>query len=106
MTTPTDDRPDLLTVVATMRAEQGRTDDLRAALVALLAPTQAEAGCVNYDLQQSVEDPAEFAFHENWESAQHLDDHLGAPHLTAFAARTGDLLDGPLVIRRMHRVTA
>ncbi len=104
MTTPTDTRPELLTVVATMRAKAGREEALRAVLHALVQPTAQEAGYVDDDLHQSVEDPAEFAVYQNWESAAHLDAHLAAPHLTAFAAMTGELLDGPLVVRRMRRV--
>ena len=67
--------------------------------------TLAEDGCVTYDLHQGTEDPDFFTFYENWESASKLDAHLGAPHLTAFAARLGDLLDeGGLTINRVQRV--
>ena len=40
MTTPTDDRPELLTVIANMRAEPGREDELRTRLEALIEPTR------------------------------------------------------------------
>jgi len=104
MTTPTDERRDLLTVVATMRAQAGKEDALRDALISLVEPTTQEKGYVNYDLHQSIEDPAEFAFYENWESPEALDDHLAAPHLVDFVGKTPDLLDGPLVVRRMRRL--
>ena len=105
MSTPTDDRRDLLTVIAYMRAKPGREDDLRAALEALIAPTAAEDGYVNYDLHQGVEDPGVFFFYENWESAGHLDAHLGQPHLVDFAGKTQDLLDeGGLTITRLRRI--
>ncbi|PWJ53526.1 Quinol monooxygenase YgiN [Quadrisphaera granulorum] len=104
MTTPTDERRDLLTVVATMRARAGKEEELREALEALVEPTSHEAGYVNYDLHQNLEDPAEFAFYENWESPDHLDAHLAAPHLVEFVEKIPDLLDGPLVVRRMRRI--
>lgn len=104
MTTPTDDRPDLLTVIATMRARPGKEDALRDALVALVEPTSREDGFVTYDLHQGTEDPAEFAFYENWESGAALDAHLANDHLVAFVAQMDDLLDGPLVVRRMRRI--
>ena len=47
MPTPTDDRRDLLTVIADMRAAPGLRDELRAALEALEAltePTSKENG--------------------------------------------------------------
>lgn len=68
MTTPTDDRPELLTVIAHMRAKPGQEQALRDALLALIAPTQAEDGYVNYDLHESVEEPGLFYFYENWET--------------------------------------
>jgi len=58
VTTPTDSRRDLLTVIASMRARSGKEQELREALEALIEPTKQEAGYVNYDLHQGVEDPA------------------------------------------------
>ena len=104
MPTPTDDRRDLLTVIAHMRAKPGREQDLRDALTALVEPTSKEAGYVNYDLHQAVEDPAVFFFYENWESPEALDAHLAAPHLEQFVGVMDDLLDGGLHITRLRRI--
>ena len=104
MSTPTDTNRNLLTVIANMRAKPGKTDELRAALEALVEPTSREAGYVTYDLHQSVTDPAVFYFYENWESGEHLDAHLDTPHLRDFAARIDDLLDGGLTIERLRRI--
>jgi quinol monooxygenase YgiN len=65
-----------LTVVAMLKAKPGKDATLKQALLALIAPTRKEPGCVNYDLHQSADDPMCFLFHENWTSKQHLDDHL------------------------------
>ena len=105
MPTPTDDRRDLLTVIAHMRAAPGKRDELRAALEALVEPTSKEQGCVNYDLHQVIEDPDRFFFYENWESDADLDAHLDAPHLRDFAARIPELLDDSgLSVNRVRRV--
>lgn len=105
MPTPTDDRRDLLTVVAYMKAAPGKEDELRSSLEALIAPTSAEHGYVNYDLHQNVEDPGQFVFYENWESAEALDAHLGTPHLVDFAERMGGMLDeNGLTILRLRRI--
>ena len=105
MPTPTDDRRDLLTVIAYMRAAPGKRDELRAALEALVEPTSREKGYVNYDLHQGIEDPDRFFFYENWESGTHLDAHLDAPHLRDFAARIPELLDDSgLSVNRVRRV--
>jgi quinol monooxygenase YgiN len=103
--TPTDDRRDLLTVIAFMRAAPGKRDELRAALEALVEPTSQEEGYVDYDLHQSTEDPDRFFFYENWESDPHLDAHLDAPHLRDFAARIPELLDdNGLSVNRVRRI--
>jgi quinol monooxygenase YgiN len=105
MTTPTDDDPNLLTVIASMKAAPGNVDELRSALTSLVEPTLQEEGCVNYDLHESVEEPGVFFFYENWDSAEHLDAHLSAPHLAEFADKIGDLLDeSGLSINRLRRI--
>ena len=105
MPTPTDDRRDLLTVVARTRAAPGRRDELRAALEALIGPTGQEEGYVGDDLHRGIEDPDRFSSHENGESDADLDGHLDAPHLRDFAARIPELRDdsGLSVDRAPHR---
>lgn len=105
MPTPTDDRRDLLTVIANMKAKPGKEQELRQALEALIEPTSREDGYVNYDLHQSVDDPAVFYFYENWESEEALDAHLSAPHLEQFKGVMDDLLDERgLTIARLRRI--
>ncbi|MGN6242345.1 MAG: putative quinol monooxygenase [Motilibacteraceae bacterium] len=105
MPTPTDDRRDLLTIIAFMKAAPGKESELKAALESLIEPTSQEAGYVNYDLHQSIEDPGTFFFYENWESADHLDAHLQTPHLVDFAGRIPELLDeNGLTITRLRRI--
>ena len=104
MATPTDERRDLLTVIAHMRAQPGKEQELRDALVSLIEPTSREAGFVNYDLHESVEEPGVFFFYENWESPEQLDAHLAAPHLERFVAVMDDLLAGGLHITRLRRI--
>lgn len=105
MSTPTDANPELLTVVAHMRAREGRQQELRDALIALVEPTGREEGFVNYDLHQGVEDPDLFYLYENWDNAALLDAHLATPHLSEFAARLPDLVDDTgLTITRLRRI--
>ena len=80
-----------LTVVATFQARSGREAELRAVLIGLVAPTRSEAGCLNYDVHQSVDDPAKFLFHENWTSKAHLDAHLQSAHVKALLPRVDEL---------------
>lgn len=87
-----------LTVVARIRAKAGLEEQVREALLALVAPTRAETGCLNYDLHQSQDDPGLFLFYENWRSRQDLEAHLQTPHLQQFLARAPELLAEPVEI--------
>ena len=80
-----------LTVIALFHARPGKEAELRAVLTGLLAPTRAEAGCINYDLHASPDDAAKFLFHENWTSQVALDAHMQSPHINALLPRVNEL---------------
>jgi quinol monooxygenase YgiN len=80
-----------ITVVATFQAKPGKENELRAALIGLLAPTRREAGCVNYDLHSSPEDPAKFLFYENWTGKVALDAHMQTLHVQKLLPRVNEL---------------
>ena len=71
-----------LTIVADMYARPERLDEIKAALIALIERTRAQAGCVNYDLHQDNNDPHHFLFYENW--AELWQAHRDSSHLNAF----------------------
>lgn len=83
-----------VTVVATFQARPGKEAELKKALISLVAPTHQEAGCLNYDLHVSPDDPAKFLFHENWTSKAHLDAHLKNTHLQVLLPRLDELCVG------------
>ena len=89
---------DKLTVIARMKAKHGMEEQLKQELLALIPPTRAEDGCINYDLHQSAQDSSRFLFHENWESEGHLKSHSQSEHLKRFRARAAEMLDGPAEI--------
>ena len=94
-----------ITVIAYHRANPGKEQALREALLAVCAPTRAEKGCINYDLHVSHEDPGLLVFHENWESKADLDTHLASPHIDAFRAIAGELLAEPPNITLWTEIT-
>jgi quinol monooxygenase YgiN len=93
-----------VTVVATFQARPGRENELKAALTALVEPTRKEAGCINYDLHQSPDDPTNFLFHENWASKAHLDAHLQSAHLKALLPRVPELAIAPPEIQIWNQI--
>jgi quinol monooxygenase YgiN len=93
-----------ITVVAIFQARLGKETELKNALIGLVAPTRKEAGCLNYDLHASPEDPAKFLFHENWTSKAHLDAHLKSPHIAALLPRVDELCVGFPEIKIWERI--
>ena len=87
-----------VTVLALFKAKPGLEEEVKQELMALQGPTRSEAGCINYDLHQSQDDPSRLMFYENWKSQEDLDTHLQMPYLQAFREKAGDLLDEPASI--------
>lgn len=88
-----------VSVTARFRAKTDCVQKLRESILSLVAPTRSEAGCINYDLHQSAEDPAVFILYENWVSKKHLDEHLAMPYLQAFLGTADVILAEPVDIQ-------
>jgi quinol monooxygenase YgiN len=97
----TDDR---LVLIVEFRAAAGRTDDLRTALLALVAPTRAEAGCLQYDLHEDPSDPDVLAFYEIWADGDAHAAHDRTEHVRAISAAIPGLTAEPPRFRRLRRV--
>ena len=90
-----------LTLLAHIHAEPAQTALVRAALMALIAPTRAEAGCIQYDLHQSNTDPAHFFFYEIWATRDHWQAHMQSPHILA----NGPATKGAIASVVLHEMT-
>jgi len=93
-----------ITVVATFQAKPGKEAELKKALISLVAPTRKEAGCINYDLHISPEDPAKFLFHESWTSKAALDAHLQITHIQVLLPRLDGLCVGMPEIKIWEKI--
>jgi len=90
-----------LVVIAIITAKEGYQENINNGLAELIEPTLKEAGCINYDLHTDNENPLIFAFHETWESEDHLDRHLESDHIKAFQSTSTDWIESV----QMHRMT-
>ncbi|MDA0229023.1 MAG: putative quinol monooxygenase [Proteobacteria bacterium] len=95
-----------VTLVAHLQAKPGKEQELVDTLLSLVGPTRQEAGCINYHLHRSTEDPRRFMFYENWHSKKDLDAHLTKPHLVPLLSRTDELLDGEVVLEFFTMLSA
>ena len=86
-------------VVATIKAREGREEDLRAGLEELASSTHAEAGCLTYALHREAADPSVFVLVEHWTSQVALDAHFQQPYVLAVGKQAAELVAEPPVIR-------
>jgi len=57
---------------------------------------ELDEGCILYTLDQSTEDPCEFAFIEAWESVEIMQGHLESEHFTRIGPKhDAMMLEGP-----------
>jgi len=94
----------ILRVIATFRAKVGLEEIVQNELSSLLSPTRQEAGCIQYDLHQAMDDPKVFVFYEIWKSKQALDDHLAKPYLQSLIGKVAELFDVPPEIRFLDKL--
>ena len=89
----------MYTIIGTVTARPETREELASMLMALVAPTRAEAGCINYDFHVDAADPCVFVFYENWTDRAALDAHLAMPHLQPLFSQLDRLLACPVEIR-------
>lgn len=75
-----------LIVIARVRVRPEQREAFIAAALVCIAATRQEAGCLAYDMHESVSAPAHFVFVETWKTRAALDAHMKTPHLGAFLA--------------------
>jgi quinol monooxygenase YgiN len=93
-----------VTVVVRIRAKEGREAEVRRELLALLAPTRAERGCLGYDMHEMPDEPTLFLFHETWASDADLDRHLMEEHVQSWIAKADALLAEPMQLSRWRKL--
>ena len=74
--------PIVLSVV--IEAVSGREQELGSLLSGLVSPTRAEAGCLSYELNTSLEKPGVFLFYEKFAGQNALDVHVSSAHFQNF----------------------
>ena len=89
----------MYTIIGTVTASPETREELASLLMAQVAPTRAEAGCINYDFHVDAADPCVFVFYENWTDRAALDAHLAMPHLQPLFSQLDRLLTCPVEIR-------
>ena len=80
------------TVIADAKVLPEHVEDFKRAVEKILEPTRNEEGNLRYDFCQSIDEPTQFVFFENWESEQHLQKHLESEHMSEFFSAVGPVM--------------
>lgn len=95
-----------LIAIAVLKAKPGKRDALREGLLALIEPTRAEPGNLDYMLFELREEPGTFYMREAFASQAALDEHIAADYFQVFAATIDDLLAEPLRLIFLDQVSS
>ena len=95
---------DEFAMIVEFHAAAGQEAELRDRLLALVEPTRAEDGCLQYDLHVDESDPARLAFYEVWASKAHHAAHDQSTHVRSFVAVRDSLVREPVRVLRLRRL--
>ncbi len=92
-----------LVLVADFQAKPGQEDALRDALAAMIAPSEAEAGCLGYRPLSDPARPGAMICLEEWADDAALELHFRTPHFQRVARILDEILAAPFSLRRLTR---
>jgi quinol monooxygenase YgiN len=93
-----------LAILAITKAANGKQDLLRAVQEKLVAETLKEAGCIQYELHQSLDDSRALVFVERWESEALWRAHMGGEAMQRFQASGASNLIEEFTLHRLTPV--
>ncbi len=88
-----------LSVVATITALPEHRAAVRTALLAVVAPSRAEAGCLHYELHATRDNAERFVMLERWQDDACLERHMATPHFAALGAALDGKVSGVDIVR-------
>jgi quinol monooxygenase YgiN len=76
----------VIVVAGTFRVPPAALTEFRGHMLAMLAASRAEDGCLTYSYAEDVAEPGLIRVFETWRDRAALDAHLQTPHLAAWRA--------------------
>ncbi|MFP8965231.1 putative quinol monooxygenase [Pokkaliibacter sp. CJK22405] len=95
-----------ITVLAFIRAREGRNQALGEALQSLIAASRQEAGCHSFEVHQSLDDPSLWFSYEHWQDIASQQAHFRTSHMKDFIALQNELVDGVYDLFHYQRLAA
>ncbi len=96
---------DKIVLIARLKVKADKVEQARSAALAIVAASRNEAGCINYDIHQSIEDETIFFWHETWANKAAIDEHFATPFFQEFFAVVGEVAAEPPQINLTRKIT-
>lgn len=90
---------------ATLRAKPGQGDILGERLLALVEPSRAEPGALEYHVHRDRKDPDRFTLYEAFASVDDFRAHLDTPYIQAFLADRASFMEGDFDTRFVRMIS-
>lgn len=94
-----------IVLIARLKVKEDSIEAAKSAALAIVEPSRAEAGNINYDVHQSIEDPTLFIWHETWANKAAIDEHFATTFFQTFFATVEPLAAEPPVITLTRKLT-
>lgn len=95
----------VVTEIAQFTAQPGKTEELRAGLLAALPVIRGSQGCISASVSQQIEDSSALLLTIEWQT---LEDHTvtfrGGPRFAEYRSHINGLFVEPVVARHYQRV--
>ena len=94
-----------IVLMARLIVKKDKIGALKQAALAIVAESRQEAGCVNYDVHQLIDDETVFLWHETWANKAALDEHFAKSYTKEFFAGVDEFADEPPQINLTRKIT-
>jgi quinol monooxygenase YgiN len=88
----------VITVITQLKVKDGLSERLNDELLALVATTRSEEGCISYTPYQSIEDKSTFILYEIWSTRNDWDKHMEMPYYNTFFFKILEFLAAPIKV--------
>lgn len=94
-----------IVLIARLKVKAEKVEELKAAALKIVADSRNEAGNVNYDIHQSVDDETLFFWHETWADKAAIDEHFATPFFGEFFKIVEEIAAVPPQINLTRKIT-
>jgi len=77
----------MIIIVGSLSFDQADRDDVIASLKEITDLSRRDIGCIEYSWSEDLLERNKFRFFECWDTQEHFDSHLAAPHERDFGER-------------------